>query len=122
MGPERSSSLPPFQVLVMDMAHYADEEGEMMVSGFSTREEAIDYARRRVRHSIEELRKPNQSIEELKRLWFLFGEDVLVPGEAAYHASDDLDYFLRHPATHEECDWPGVEKRLGNLIIMSLPK
>jgi hypothetical protein len=89
----------------MDMSHYADEEGEMTVSGFPTREEAIDYARRRVRASVEELRKPDQSAEELKRLWFLFGEDALVPGDPAYHAANDLDFFLRHPATREECDW-----------------
>jgi hypothetical protein len=122
MNRMRASSPPSFQVLVIDMSHYADEESEMTVSGFPTREEAIDYARLRLRSSMEELRKPDQSTEDLKRLWFLFGEDALVPGDPAYHASSELDYFLRHPATPEERDWSGMEKRLGNLINRSLPK
>jgi hypothetical protein len=119
MSPERPSSSASFQVLVMDMSHYADDEGDIRVSGFPNREAAIEYARRRVRDSIEELRKPNQTAEELKRLWLLYGEAALVPGDPAYSAASDLDEFLRHPATREECDWSGLEKRLGNLIIQS---
>ena len=119
MTQERTPFAASFQVLLMDMSHYADEESERTISGFPTREEAIDYARRRVRDSIEELRKPNQSRTQLRQLWFLFGEDALVPGEPAYHASNDLDYFLQQPATPEERNWSEIEKRLGNLIIQS---
>jgi hypothetical protein len=115
----RAPSSASFQVVLMDMSHYADEESEITISGFPTKEEAIDYARRRVRDSIEELRKPNQSQTELRQLWFLFGEDALVPGDPAYHASNDLDDFLRHRATPEERNWSAIEKRLGNLIIKS---
>ncbi len=119
MCPERLSFPVSFQVLVMDLSRYAGDEGEITVSGFPNRAEAIEYARRRVRDSIEELRKSNQATVELKQLYFLFGEDALVPGDPAYSASSDLDYFLQHPATQEECDWSGIEKRLGNLIIQS---
>ena len=101
-----------FRVLLIDMAHYADEEGERTVSGFASRDAAIEYARRRVRDSLEELRKPNQSTDELRQLWFLFGEDALVPGDPAYHASSELDDFLQRPATPEERDWSGMEKGL----------
>jgi hypothetical protein len=120
MTQERASSAAPFQVLLIDMSHYADEGNEKTISGFATREEAIDYARRRVRDSIEELRKPAQSKEELRQLWFLFGEDALVPGDPAYYASNDLDDFLQHPATPEERNWSAPEKRFANLIILSL--
>lgn len=119
MTEERAPSNASFQVLLIDMSHYADEENERTISGFPTREQAIDYARRRVRDSIEELRTPGQSKEELRRLWFLFGEDALVPGDPAYHASNDLDDFLQHPATPEERNWSALEKGLGNLIIRS---
>ena len=119
MTQERLSSSASFQVLVIDMSHYGDEEGERRVSGFPSRDEAIEYARRRIRDSIEELRKPNQAIAELKKLWLLYGEDALVPGDPAYSAASDLDYFLRHPATPEEGDWSAIEKSLGNLIIKS---
>lgn len=117
-----SQERPPavfFHVLVIDMAHYADPQSEVSVSGFPTREEAIDYARRRVRDSLEELRQANQSTEELKRLWSLFGEDALVSGDPAYFAASELGDFLAHPATPEERDWRAIEKRLGNLIIQS---
>jgi hypothetical protein len=119
MSQKRQSFPASFQVLVMEMSHYADDDGESTVSGFPNREEAIEYARRRLRDSLEELRKANQSVAELKRLWLLFGEDALVPSDPAYSASSELDFFLRHPATQEERDWAGIEKRLGTLIITS---
>jgi hypothetical protein len=108
-----------FQVLVIDMAHYADGDSEIIISGFPNREEAIDYARRRLRDSIEELRKARQSSDELRKLWSLFGEDVLVIGEPAYSFASDLPDFFAHPASAEERDWQAIEKRLGNLIIQS---
>jgi hypothetical protein len=108
-----------FHVLIIDMAHYADGESERRVGGFPSREMAIDYARRRLRDSLEELRRPRQSSEELRRLWSLYGEDALVIGEPGYCASNDLGEFLAHPATAEERDWRALEKSLGNLIIRS---
>jgi hypothetical protein len=119
MTEEPASRSASFQVLIMDMAHYADGESELLISGFPNREEAIAYARRRVRDSIEELRKARQSSEELRRLWLLFGEDALVIGDPAYSTASDLPDFFAHPATAEERDWRAIEKRLGNLIIQS---
>lgn len=82
-----------YSVLIIDMAHYREPDGESTISGFATEEEAIDYARRRVRDSLAELRKPNQSKEELRQLWAIYGEDVWVVG-AGYAASDELDTLL----------------------------
>jgi hypothetical protein len=90
-----------YSVLVIDMAHY-DAESERTVGGFETFEAAKAYARQVVRRSLEELRAPNQSAEELRRLWHVFGEDaVVVGGEERYAGSHDLDHFIRHPGAGE---------------------
>jgi hypothetical protein len=82
-----------YSVLIIYMAHYQEPESESTIGGFATAEEAIAYARRRVRTSLAELRKPNQSKEELRHLWAIYGEDALVVG-AGYAASHELDTLL----------------------------
>ena len=90
-----------FSVLIIDMAHY-DPEEDRVVRGFPTFEAAKAYARRHVRSSVEELRAPGQSREELRRLWHIFGEDALVTGgEERYAGSHELDFFIAHPDTSE---------------------
>jgi hypothetical protein len=115
---EGVSANASFQVLVIDMAHYGDDQG-LLISGFPAKEDAIEYARRRLRDSIEELRKPKQTTEELRHLWLLYGEDALVVGEPSYKASDELDDFLPHPASASQRDWASFEKRFRSLIIKS---
>ena len=91
-----------FSVLVIDMAHYNAGE-DYSVGGFETFEAAKAYARDRVRSSVEELRAPGQSPEDLRHLWFMFGEDALVVGEESYRGSQDLDEFIeRGAATGEQ--------------------
>ena len=88
-----------FSVLIIDMGHY-DKEDDYSVGGFQTFEAARAYARNRVRSSVEELRAPNQSPADLRRLWHCFGEDaVVVGGEESYAGSHELDYFIEHPET-----------------------
>lgn len=99
-----------YSVLILDMAHYQDPDHEIQVSGFPTLEAAQEFARRRVRASIEELRSPEMSPEELRRLWHLYGEDALVPG-AGWAASHELDQFLAAPAGPEETDWASLDPR-----------
>ena len=82
-----------YSVLIIDMAHYQESESESTISGFATEEEAIAFARRRVRASLAELRKPNQSKEELRQLWSIYGEDALVIG-TGYAASNELDALM----------------------------
>src|SRR5262245_24800167 len=112
MHQQSPSSPKSFAVLVIDMSHYLEDGSEILISGFPTRDEAIEYARRRVRSSVEELRTVNQSAEELRRLWSIYGEDALVIGEN-YRGSGELDNFIIHRATDEECNWSAIEKRLG---------
>src|ERR687888_403961 len=95
------------------MAHY-DADEDRVVRGFPTFEAAKAYARHRVRSSVEELRAPGQSREELRRLWHIFGEDALVTGgEQSYAGSHELDYFIAHPATEDERDWQALKNPAG---------
>jgi hypothetical protein len=100
----------PYSVIVIDMFHY-DEESNVVVRGFPTLELAAEYARRRTRDSLEELRSAGQSHAELRNQWYTFGEDCIVSGEGAeYRGAADIDFFIDHPATAEERDWMAIEK------------
>ncbi len=112
MNQETTPSSKQFSVLVIDMARYREAGSEILISGFPNREVAIEYARRRLRASIEELRSANQTDENLRQLWAIYGEDILVIGEN-YTASSELAQFIAHRATQDECDWSALEKQLG---------
>lgn len=104
-----------YSVIVCDLFHFADDPAhEIEVPGFLTRDQAVAYARRRLRSSLEDLRRPGQSPEELRGLWSTFGEDcrVVGPEGVVYRASAELDHFLRHPATPEACDYLGLYESL----------
>ncbi len=107
-----------YRVLVIDMFHY-DEESEVVVGDFPSFETAREYARRRTRDSLEELREPGQSNAELGATWGLFGEDCLVIGGeptrpgSLYTGYSELDFFVEHPASEEERDWVGLGRQLG---------
>ena len=97
-------------VRIIDMFHYQDPEHERVYEGFPTLELAREFARRWVRDSLEEFRTAGQPPEELRTLWYTFGEDAFTEG---YKGSDELTYFIDHPATAKECDWAGVLKEAG---------
>lgn len=115
MTQETTGTSTSFSVLVIDMAHYREDSSELLISGFLSREEAIEYARRRVRASVEELRSKNQTVEALRQLWSIYGEDALVIG-ANYAGSSEMEDFIHDQATGEECDWRAIEKRLGTRL------
>jgi hypothetical protein len=98
-----------WSVLVIDMFHYMDpEEGERTVEGFLQPEDAIEYARRRMRSSLEESRPSAADADDLRNRWLMFGEDCIAIG-TGYIASSELDDFIAHPATIEEIDWMSLE-------------
>ena len=102
-----------YSVLIIDMFRY-DPEEDYVIDGFPTFELAQEFARRRVRDSVEEQRKPGQSREELRRMWYTFGEDASVlRGEPHYAGSHELDFFIAHPAAAEERDWQAVMRLAG---------
>lgn len=104
-----------YTVIVCDMFHFADDpEHEIEVPGFPTREAAVEYARRRLRNSLEEQRRPNQTPGELRHLWYAFGEDcrVVGPEGVVYLASSELERFIHNPATPEEREYLSLYEAL----------
>jgi hypothetical protein len=99
-----------YSVLVIDMFEH-DAESETILRGFPTLELAREYARRRTRDSVEELRQASQTAGDLRRQWLSFGEDCCVIGEH-YCGASEVDYFVGHPATTEERDWKAIEAQI----------
>jgi hypothetical protein len=98
-----------WSVLVIDMFHYMDpEDGERLVAGFLNPEDAIEYARRRTRSSVEECRPSASDATELRTAWFMFGEDCIAL-DTGYKGFAELDEFIAHPANPEEIDWVSLE-------------
>jgi hypothetical protein len=100
----------PYSVLVFDMAHAGHDDGEHVVSGFVTLDDARLYAHRRSRASLEELRKPGIADAELRTLWYLYGEDCKVIGDD-YSGAGELDRFIAEPARDIDCDWTALTPR-----------
>ncbi|MET0649371.1 MAG: hypothetical protein ABW208_22400 [Pyrinomonadaceae bacterium] len=102
-----------YSVLIIDLFRH-EPEADYVINGFPNFELAKEFARRWVRDSVEEQRKPGQSGEDLRRMWHTFGEDASVlDGEPHYAGSHELDYFVEHPATPEERDWQAIKKLAG---------
>ena len=104
-----------YSVLIIDMYHYQDPDAEYQIDGFPTFELACEFARRWVRDSLEEQRKPNQSKQDLRESWTMFGEGAVVLGGKHYAGSDELDFFINNPATGDERDWKAI-KRLAGIV------
>jgi hypothetical protein len=101
-----------WSVLVLDLFNYmAGEGGEYTVTGFQRPEEAIEYARRRLRSSVEEMRPSAADAEGIRNQWFMFGEDCIAIG-TGYNGLAELDYFIANPASPEEIDWTSLEPDL----------
>lgn len=77
---------------------------EYTIDGFPTREAAVEFARRYTRDSLEESRQPGMTDRELREAWHLFGESACVIG-GGYLGSQEIDFFIAHPATAEERNW-----------------
>lgn len=98
-----------WSVLVIDMFHYMDpEDGERLVTGFLKAEDAIEYARRRTRSSVEECRPNAPEAAALRSAWFMFGEDCIALG-TGYKGFAELDEFIANPATPEQIDCAALE-------------
>lgn len=100
----------PYQVIVCDLFHSHDPDHETVVQGFSTRELAVEYARRRTWSSVDEVREPGLSREQVRERWLALGEDcrVVGPEGVVYVARSKLDLFLAHPLPPEHRDWVGL--------------
>jgi hypothetical protein len=96
-----------FSVLIVDLAHH-DPAEDYAKRGFASLEAAVEFARRWVRDSVEEFRSSAKSSEELRKAWFIFGEDAIVIG-GNYKGSDEIDFFIANPATPQQRDWQSLD-------------
>jgi hypothetical protein len=94
------------------------QELSVVVSGpqftfdpFPSRDLAVTFLRRWVRDSIELLRKPGQSGDELFDLWFALGETGAVVGDE-YSVLREIDEFIDKTATDEDRDWRTIKAEL----------
>lgn len=92
-----------YAVLVIDMFHYGEDQ-DSLVDGFPTEEAAAEYARARTWDSVEALRMPNQTHDELRDRWLTFGEDALVLN-GSYKGYDELEHFVDQIASPSQRDW-----------------
>ena len=97
-----------YSVVILDMFHYQDPEHEYEINGFSSLDHAQEYARRRVRDSLEDFRDQGKSDDEIGGDGYQFGEDAVVIG-GNYAGASELEFFIQHPATTEERDWQSIE-------------
>ena len=102
-----------YAVLVIDLFHFMDEEGETLVGDFATWADARDYARARAWSSVQELRTQGMSGDELRAQWLSFGENALVVGGPSYSARNDIDYFIANQPRVEDLDWLAIAHRAG---------
>jgi hypothetical protein len=63
-----------------DYADFGDPEEEWVVEGFPNAEAAAEYARRFIRAQIEDMRAEAGTAEELKDMYFRFGEYAFAAG------------------------------------------
>lgn len=104
-----------FSVGVVNMCDFPGDHCMTFVDGFASAAAAVEYARRRTRDSVEELRRSGQSRDELARAWSTFGESCFAhrgsAAQAFYAAHEDLAWFIDHPASPHERNWTAIDPR-----------
>jgi hypothetical protein len=106
-----------FAVAVIDMYHHCDPDEQRTIEGFATVELAREYARRRTRDSLEELRPSAPDPKDLGHQWHAFGEDCCVIG--GYCGAHELDFFIANPASAVERDWAALTPDPGMRALLT---
>lgn len=102
-------------VIVIDNFDSYEREENYQISGFPDSESAVEYARRFIRHCIEEIRWKHGD-EELRELWLGLGLFAIVSGPDGfpdYTFEDELESFFNNPASPEECDYKAIARLAG---------
>lgn len=102
-------------VVVIDNFHTYEGEESYKVSGFRDSGSAVEYARRFIRHSIEDIRRKHGD-EELREMWLGFGQMAVVHGPDGFPDftfEDEFESFFNDPAAPEECDYHAVARLAG---------
>lgn len=100
-----------YSVIVCDLFNAHEPDHETVVGGFAAAAAAVEYARRRMRSSLEEARWAGGTPEDIRSRWRTFGEDcrVVGPQGVLYLASSEIDTFMDRPASSEEVDWLSLQ-------------
>ncbi len=106
-----------YSVRVNSLLHYPDTAFDFSIEGFPTFELAKEYARRFVRHQVEDSRAGGK--KDAKVLWDYWwgnGTEAVVtggPGDEKYSGSDELEFFIQNPIPAFECDYRAVLRMAG---------
>jgi hypothetical protein len=92
-----------------DYADFGDPDEEWTVEGFPSAEAAAEYARRFIRAQIEDLRAASGSAEELKDMYFRFGEYAFAAG--LDHAAWAAHCIATPAARKADTDYAAAEPR-----------
>ena len=95
-------------VLAVDMFNYMDDDSVTLITGFPSLTDAHEYARRRTRDSVEEMRTIHEDEDNLRWLWLVCGEDCIALGlgtDEIWRGYSELESFLESPASATERDW-----------------
>lgn len=90
-------------VLVIDNFHRHDPSEDHLITGFEGAEQALIYALRRVRSSVEQFREDGQDRDTHYRKWMALGEECVI--ESMRLGMVNFDYFYLNPATLAEKDY-----------------
>lgn len=110
-----------YTVVAIDMFHAWDSAEDIYTTGFKSFEEAREYARRRTRDSVEELRDEDWTAEGLRQAWLTYGENCIVSG-GEYAGSSEVDFFISEPATAEQRDWVSLTPNAQQAIALHFPE
>ncbi len=111
-----SSSYDVAAVLAIDMFNYMDDDSVTLITGFPSAADAQEYARRRTRDSVEEMRTIDEGEDILRWHWLVYGEDciALVHGTGEiWRGYSELESFLESPASATERDWITFGQQFG---------
>lgn len=106
---DSQSNKSVWDVMVLEMNHHGDDDGSYTAARFNSKHLAIEYARRIVWESVQNLRRPGMTPKDLRETWYCLGDDAGVSG-TAYWGSSELDWFIANTATPEDLDLATLEK------------
>lgn len=114
-GSEVLGDAAGIEVRIMDLSGANGSEPVEVVRGFTSMAHANQFARRRVRDSLEFCRAPGMDAAAVRDAWFAFGEDAVVEGagEGAWTSATEIADFAATPcADDEQRNWRVLDPRL----------
>lgn len=99
-------------VRIIDLSADPDDNLLDQVKGFPSLMQAVEFARRYVRDSLERCRLPGAEPAEVVAAWMEFGEDAIVEGsETSFQSSAEVGNWSRVIGDDESRDWRSLDPR-----------